>query len=164
MSGVFSNFQKSVWKSFSCLLSSFVSIHLLRAALFTHYARTEALWSRRSAQGYNFTSPLCCWRLQSSSPRCIACQVFVTKRIVPVLGSDCTQRNTCERITFDLNINLPTENFHSYWYSPLCLVDIENLTLLRNNDIQDFLNMHALSAPPLCQNEESLTGWVFYRP
>lgn len=62
------------------------------------------------------TSPLCCWRGQSSPPARAVCRVFVTKRIVPVLGCDCSQTHTCERITFHLNINLPTEIFHSYWY------------------------------------------------
>lgn len=49
------------------------------------------------------------------SPRthCV-CGVFVTKRMVPVLGYDCSQRHTCEGTTLNLNINLPTENFHSY--------------------------------------------------
>lgn len=37
----------------------------------------------------------------------------LSQKQVPVLGSDCPQTHTCRRVMFHLNINLPTENFHS---------------------------------------------------
>lgn len=57
------------------------------------------------------TSPLSVWRIQPSPPTCTGCEVFVTQRIVPLFGCDCSQKHTCEGITFNLNIDLPTANF-----------------------------------------------------
>lgn len=112
--------------------------HLLRTVPFTHNARRARLWSKchtatAASQALHF----------SPSPRTVCVECFVTKRMVPVLSSDCSQTHTCDRVTFDLNINLPTENFHSYWYSWLCLTLIENFILWRNNGIKHFLNMCA---------------------
>lgn len=94
------------------LLSSSASMHLLRTVLFTHYARTETLWSRRNTglqlQLHRSAVGECSLLLLHA-----LCAVFVTKRIVPVVGSDCSRTHTCERITFHFNINLPTEIFHS---------------------------------------------------
>lgn len=104
----FSNFQKNVCESFSKLPSSSASLHLLRTALFTHYARTERRWSRCNTQSYNFSFTYLLFE-GAVFPACTVCRVFVTKRIVPVLSSDCSQTHTCERVTFHLNINLPTE-------------------------------------------------------
>lgn len=125
----------------TCLL--LFSIHLLRTVLFTHYARAEAA-RRRSAQDYNFSfTALLSESAVFSSMHCVQSVCYRTDSSGPRLGL-LAHTHTCERLTFNLNINLPTENFHSYWYSPLSLVLIENLFLWRNNDIQDFLNMCAL--------------------
>lgn len=138
----FSNFQESVCKSFSKTLPL-----LWWCTPVTHGAlyalRTDGNTAEQAhCGGYNFNFTALLSERVAFSPRthCV-CGVFVTKRIVPVLGYDCSQRHTCEGTTLNLNINLPTENFHSYWYSPLCLVLRENFVLWRNNDIQDFLNM-----------------------
>lgn len=138
----FSKFQESVCKSFSKTLPL-----LWWCTPVTHGAlyalRTDGNTAEQAhCGGYNFNFTALLSERVAFSPRthCV-CGVFVTKRIVPVLGYDCSQRHTCEGTTLNLNINLPTENFHSYWYSPLCLVLRENFVLWRNNDIQDFLNM-----------------------
>ena len=101
--------------SFSKLLASCSSLHLILAVLFTHYARLEPPWSRCTRGGSNFKPrSLCSWRALPSPPARAASKTLATERIVPLLGCDCAQTHTCERLTFYLNINLATEIFHSY--------------------------------------------------
>lgn len=92
--------------NFCLLLPTLCTCYARRSLRITHGPKHYGAAATLGAT----TSSVCNRRVQP--PLCCVCIEFVTKRIVPVLSSDCTHTHThtCEFITCHLNIHLPTEN------------------------------------------------------